>query len=567
MSWFKSFFSAHARPDTPPDTTTQRTPPEASQSAEGRRLHTVLPQGWPELTVGTSSGKVRVDGLLAMIELTTKHGWTCEPKEDFYVRKLTRDCGAIAVTMVFRRPGDDLRHPLFVLYDEPSAANPDAFAKHFPYYREAFEDEPGWGEAAYIGDVAPDELPWRRRPRPEPIGFIDLFQFEEDAQDLGGNLFALWQRLPDDAVWYRSAFMEVVDRSMRLCEGYATVITNLLFDAWTGRVDESEELSSIPAEALHLKLIGPEGYPVVVEFSRERGIQFLTPNTAPAHYRLRLYEHWVAMLTELHSIYRNTLKPFGYEGLPTPLAWWESMVARSGEVIYPSLLVACGATDVDPHEIIPPLPFDPGSVRREEVFVRVARVDPASESLRGDNSPPHVRLTEDLVALFAADRESHFQALSPEMYAALGEPAPHELLDLARENLKRLLSTVGDVGYGMVNEVACGLVVGPDSYRTSMLILEDYWERAEETLGGDLAVCVPDHERVVFAKWTDTEAREKMREMCFDAARTQASGKLGLDPDARLSAAQQLELEAAVAANLRLYRWGGRAAGWCALEL
>ena len=442
------------------------------------------------------------------------HDYECGP-EDLLIRKMTED-NAILIPMVMTHKHTGLKHPIFFAYTEEEAS-------YFPYYAREMAREDGWGAAHYYGIVPFEELPTGDDlPRPEPIGFIDLFELKKDFQPPEGN-YSLWNRTSRESFLPNSPLLPMLDVIYTRLAGYESLFAGLLMSSWQRK--DMEGRMPLPKEDYTLALIGPEKVPVLVSFSELRGILFSMPTSVSADFRNRLYKHYhdfailfADMMDKKSDIEKDPVPPSGY-----PVRWFnelkEQIVTRhqGAHIIVPFQLgdnVDAFSTDMQ---------YDVDDIPMAFVFPRMIHlkeedVNQKASNIRvGTNDGKPVGAAEvysvpfvgRLHVGYAVDRGDHFTYVNKTHFAAMPPADQERLHEAALENLANEIS--GKISFRGSPDLF-GIVEGTGDYEAATMLLPAFWEKLEPVFGGDMVAMVLSRGQVLVSRLTNAEGMEKMQE-------------------------------------------------------
>lgn len=483
-----------------------------------RPLYHHVPEGWADPNLNTTTNLLRIDAILTMAAYTGTDKPCSAEAEDLLMRKMSTDGGAFQIPLTLTHKTTGLHHAAFYCYTEEEAG-------YYPYYAREMAKEPGWGESLYFGIVPYAELPQgEETPRPDPIGFIDLFQYEKDVSPPEGN-YSLWNRTERECFFANSQLLPILDAVYNRLPGYESFMAGLLMAGWTGR--EFDGRMALPEEDFNLGLKGPDHTPVIVSFSQRRGILFSMPTSVTPAYRQRLYSHFfnfanalVEMLEKKEGVEKDPEPTEGY-----PVKWWGAMRNHLlGE--------NQGAHIVGPFQVgdeVAPfpadLPYDPGSIPLEHVLPRIVHTIPqaADDDIavgRTDPDKPQVfpylvPLIGDLSIGYAVDRGDHYTYINIPEFEKLSSAEQETLPTRALENLRTVLGQGQGIGIAGAEEMPFHFLTGGHGdYEATTFLLPDFWDKLEPHVGGDMVVAIPSRSHVLITQLTNADGMEAIRGAC-----------------------------------------------------
>jgi hypothetical protein len=532
MSFFKRLFGRKKEPKVklrPTDSTPASSPTPAKPAsnpkveepfvpgqsrAAARPLYHHLPEGTPEPTLKETTNLLRIDAILTMANYTgEEHDFDCGP-EDLLIRKMTDD-NAILIPMVMTHKQTGLKHPVFFAYTEEEAA-------YFPYYAREMAKEDGWGAAHYYGIIPFEKLPaGDELPRPDPIGFIDLFELKKDFQPPEGN-YSLWNRTNRESFLPNSPLLPILDVIYTRLAGYESLFAGLLLSSWQRK--EMDGRMPLPQEDFTMALVGPEKVPTLVTFSEKRGIVFSTPTSVSAAYRNRMHKHYMDfavqfadMMDQKEELEKDPEPAGGY-----PVKWFkdlkEQIITRhqGAHIIVPFQLgdkVEAFSSDMQ---------YDVDDIPMAFVFPRVIHlreedVNPQTTNIRvgtNDGKPLEaevysVPFVGQLHIAYAVDRGDHFTYVNKSHFTAMTPADQERLHEVALENLANEIS--GKISFRGSPDLF-GIVEGTGDYEAATMLLPAFWEKLEPVFGGDLVTMVLSRGQVLVSRLTNAEGMEKMQE-------------------------------------------------------
>lgn len=209
------------------------------------------------------SGKVRVDGLLAISKLDKIAKERNLPFEFGVMYTTLLEEGALTVPVICSI-GDD-KYSLYFIYQEEDLLKYKDLIKHIKRTE--------YPNLIYFSSI-PIYKGYEPKPIIEPFQLADL-RVEHNAKVAGE--YAMWWHSNDDPTFHNSTTYDLLNKMYQVFKGYETYLTGYVLRQT--RIKEEMELERIrlPENHASYTLSAPEGKYVVLDLSQEKGIRFLFP--------------------------------------------------------------------------------------------------------------------------------------------------------------------------------------------------------------------------------------------------------------------------------------------------
>lgn len=144
-----------------------------------------------------------------------------------------------------------------------------------------------------------------------------------------GDYAMWWAENPGEQFEYSRSY-EIYDRLYRETNGHEYEVLSMIF-LDIGIIQDQEEFDreSIGQSKIKIPLEGPEGVPLILTFSEERGIRFhFHTKRANADYR----DLFLELILQRVKLWKK-FRPAAYTAESPALMWWKSLMGRTRETV------------------------------------------------------------------------------------------------------------------------------------------------------------------------------------------------------------------------------------------
>lgn len=505
------------RPTPAPAPKKEQFQPGHSREAARPFFHHV-PDGWEPSNLTTTTNLLRIDALMTMAQYTGDGKDYEAGHEDLLMRKMVDDKGAFLIPLILTHKTTGMRHAAFFCYTEEDAA-------YFPYYAREMAKEPGWGASLYFGVTPYEDLPQGEdSPRPDSIGFVDLFQYDKDYQLPEGN-YSLWNRTERESFMANSPLLPLLTDIYDQLEGYESFMAGLLMAGWMGQ--EYNGRMAMPEEEFSIGLKGPDHTPAVVSFSQQRGILISLPTATPPTYRYRLYAHFHQFVTDLLMMIkqRSDIEKDPEPAIGYPKKWFTALKQHLVGQNQGAHLIGLFQVGENIEPFSAEMVYDPESVPMEYVIPRIVYItddQPETEGVNittkadGTKATPYLTpYVGNLYIGYAVDRGDHFTYINTDTFEGLSPQDQEALPERALENIKEILRSGDGIGVAGSQEQGFFFLTGGDgNYEAATMLIDSFWEQVEPHVGGDLVIAVPSRSHLLITQLTNADGMNNIQEIC-----------------------------------------------------
>lgn len=185
--------------------------------------------------------------------------------------------------------------------------------------------------ALYLGIAAvleslgqPTPVYYAPAPLPTADPFVELRTFAPDwlvnseEPPAAGN-YAMWAEHPEEPVFSQSPSMESIGRAYRASSGIDSYIAAAFLREF-GLVPEDAGRIDLPEELMTLAAQGPEGQPLILSISREKGVRFHFHSECPPQYRNRFWHCYARFCEGMREHVLN--HGLSADDPDDPQQWW-----------------------------------------------------------------------------------------------------------------------------------------------------------------------------------------------------------------------------------------------------